>query len=122
MPFLEVFDFGGTPQNRGAATELMTDALCRAYEIDPTIVSAYFIDVSGGNYGHAGKFGDNTTDKRIFIKVHAFRRSDRMRRVAARNLTDALAQAYQAKPKDIAVYFFDRDEDQVSHGGVLASD
>jgi phenylpyruvate tautomerase PptA (4-oxalocrotonate tautomerase family) len=122
MPFFEVFDFAGTPDRRGKATRLMTKALEEAYGIGPEIISAYFIDVSQNSYGHEGAFPADPDNQRIFVKVHAFRRPDNLRRIAARTLTDAVAEAYEAPPKNVAVYFFDRDPDQVSHAGLLASD
>ncbi|GGE41327.1 hypothetical protein GCM10007276_18400 [Agaricicola taiwanensis] len=122
MPFFEVFDFGATPQQRAAATRLMTKALCEAYDIKPDIISAYFLDIGPNSYGHEAIFGESAAEKRLFVKLHAFRRPDQMRRTAARSLTDALAKAYGAPSKSIAVYFFDRDPDQVSHDGILASD
>jgi phenylpyruvate tautomerase PptA (4-oxalocrotonate tautomerase family) len=122
MPFFEIFDFRATPAQRKAATELLTAALCEAYAIKPDIISAYFIDVGDRSYGHEGFFDEEATENRVFIKVHAFRRPDQLRRVAARMLTQAVAAAYGTPTKAVAVYFFDRDPDQVAHDGVLASD
>ena len=122
MPFLEVFDFNPNQRCRERATRLMTKALCDSYEIKPEIVSAYFVDVGQGGYGHAGKFLDDSMEKRIFVKLHAFSRPDDARRKAAKAITEAVVTAYGAEPGSVAVYFIDRDPAQVSHAGILACD
>ncbi|TKT69728.1 4-oxalocrotonate tautomerase [Aquamicrobium sp. LC103] len=58
--------------------------------------------------------------KRIFVKVHAFRRSVDLRRTAARLLTDAFVAAYDVPPKSVVIYFFDREPDEAAHAGALA--
>jgi len=122
MPFVEVFDFRATAQQRETATRKMTEALCDSYGIPQDIVSAYFIDVGRDGYGHDGVFAENAREKRIFVKLHAFRRSEAMRRAAAQSLTRAVVDAYGTTPESVAVYFLDREPDEVAHGGSLASD
>lgn len=122
MPFFEVYDFSAPSAVRAEATRRMTDALCDAYEIKPEIVSAYFVDVGQESYGHAGVFGEKAQENRIFVKIHAFPRSDDARRKAAHSVTEALAQVYDTPSKSVAIYFFDRDASQISHNGILASD
>jgi len=122
MPFIEVFDFEATPTQREVATKRLTEGLCMAYDISPAIVSIYFFDVSARGYGHAGQFHDQASVNRIFIKIHAFRRTEADRMEAATRITDAAMQAYGAtSPKQIVVYFLDRDPSEVSHGGILES-
>lgn len=122
MPFIEVFDFNATPEQRRAATRNLTDGLCAAYSISPSIVSTYFIDVGACAYGHAGEFDEKANVKRIFIKVHAFPRNETDRAVAAKRLTEAALRSYEVpSEKHVVVYFLDRDPGQVSHGGVLES-
>jgi len=122
MPFLEVFDFDASAKQRRQAAEAMTDSLCSAYGISPDIVSCYFLDVGGGSYAHDREFGEKAGEKRIFIKVHAYRRSLEQRRAAASSLTRAAADAYGAAEKSVVVYFLDREPDEVAHGGALSSD
>ncbi|WP_159587147.1 tautomerase family protein [Chelativorans xinjiangense] len=119
MPFFEIFDFAASTKQRRHAATAMTDALCAAYGIGPEIVSSYFVDVGGDSYGHDRKFGLETSERRIFIKVHAFRRSAALRREAALSVTRAAAEAYETNEKSIVVYFFDREPDEVAHGGTL---
>jgi hypothetical protein len=122
MPFLEVFDAAEEPEKRQAAGRGMTDALCEAYGIKPDIVTCYFVGFGPNAYLHAGKIPETSAEKRIFIKVHAFARSVDLRRVAARTMTDAAAAAYGVQTSTIAIYFFDRAEEDVAHNGILACD
>lgn len=121
MPFFEVFDFGATPAVRKSAAELVTKSLCDAFDVPLETVSIYFFAIESMAYSHAGKFGHNVEIKRVFIKLHAFGRSEALRRTAAQSLTQAFATAYGVPPKAIVIYFFDRAPDEVSHAGVLAS-
>ncbi|MCF3642763.1 hypothetical protein LXM94_22615 [Rhizobium sp. TRM95111] len=120
MPFLEIFDFEAAPETRRNATELMTKSLCEAYGIPSEIVSAYFFAIDENGYSHNGIHGQSNEVKRIFVKVHAYRRPVEIRRKAARLLTDAFAASYGVPEKSVVIYFFDRDPDEVSHAGSLA--
>ena len=60
--------------------------------------------------------------QRILLKVHAFRRSEAERRAAAAALTLGVCAAYGVPGGDVAVYFLDRDKDEVAHDSRLASD
>lgn len=122
MPFLEIFDFEATRSERQNATELATQSLCETFEVTPDIISAYFFNIDDDSYAHCGIYTYASDTKRIFVKVHAFRRPLDTRRKAARKLTDALAKAYGVPEKNIAIYFFDQDMENVAHAGILASD
>jgi len=122
MPFIEVFDFNATPAQRKTAARTLTDSLCAAYGISPSIVSTYFFDVGANGYGHAGEYGEAAEMRRIFIKIHAFTREESIRASAAQRLTEAARQAYEVpSDKYVVIYFLDRDPTHVSHGGVLES-
>ena len=119
MPFLEVFDFEASPDTRRKATKAATKALCDSYDIAPEIISFYFFDIGKDSYAHNGNYGYGLEIKRIFVKLHAYRRTVELRRKAACLLTDAFAKAYEVPEKHIVIYFFDREPDEVSHSGVL---
>jgi phenylpyruvate tautomerase PptA (4-oxalocrotonate tautomerase family) len=122
MPFIEVFDFDASPEQRKTATRTLTDGICAAYGIASEIVSVYFFNLGVNDYGHGGAFGADATMRRIFLKVHAFGRSEGARRLAAEALTRAAMQAYSPpSPKHVVVYFMDRDPSQVAHAGKLES-
>ncbi len=122
MPFVEVHDFDVPPEQRRRATQSITGALSAAFAITDAITSVYFCDHGGERYGHAGIFPAPPEDRRVFVKVHAFRRDAAKRRDAARGITDGLSVAYALPVERIAVYFLDRASDEVAHGGILASD
>jgi len=122
VPFVEVHDFDAPPEQRGRATQSITHALSTAFAIPDTITSIYFCDHGGEKYGHAGVFPASAEDRRVFVKVHAFRRDVAKRRDAAIRITDGLSTAYALPGERIAVYFLDRAPDEVAHGGKLASD
>ncbi|NDK35103.1 hypothetical protein [Rhodovulum sulfidophilum] len=121
MPFIEVFDREPVQETRAVATSLMTDGLCAAFGIKPEIVTVYYFSTPENSYGHAGKYGENAEILRIFAKVHAFPRSAEAKAEAARALTGALCRAYGAQPRDVIVYFFDRDPGDAFHGGVASA-
>ena len=118
MPFIEVTDTGPDRRIREIATKTMTDGLCAAFAIKPEIVTCYYISAHDYSYGHAGKHGKSADSFRIFIKVHAFARAAEAKAMAARLITDAVANAYGAPPKNIFVYFIDRAPEDAFHGGV----
>ena len=122
MPFVEVHDFDPRPEQRRHATQSITSALSAAFAIPDAITSVYFFDHDDRNYGHAGVFPASGENRRIFVKVHAFRRDATRRRAAAKEITDGLCAAYALSPDRIAVYFLDRAPDEVAHAGTLASD
>jgi len=119
MPFVEVFDFSPTPQVRQTAAQRMTQALCEAWQIGPQTVAIYFVGMDAHSYAH-GAQDATTRQQKMFVKVHAFRRTTTARSQAARGLTDALVDAYGITQDTIAIYFLERAPDEVAHAGVLA--
>ena len=117
MPFIEVHDFEPARQVRENATKTMTDGLCEAFGIKPEIVTVYYFSTSDYCYGHAGKYGNAAEKLRIFVKVHAFPRDASLKGRAAENMTRAIVDAYGADPKDVIVYFIDRDPADAFHAG-----
>ncbi|PTV95909.1 hypothetical protein C8J27_103239 [Rhodobacter aestuarii] len=121
MPFIEVIDCVSDEEKREVATRSMTEALCGAYEIKPEIVTCYYFCLPDYSYGHAGKHGKNAEKFRVFVKVHAFPRPQVLKQKAATALTEALVAAYGAAPKDVIVYFIDRDPSDAFHGGTASA-
>ncbi|MCA0996804.1 tautomerase family protein [Alloyangia pacifica] len=117
MPFIEIIDRDATEEIREVATKDMTDGLCQAFGIKPEIVTCYYFSAPHYSYGHAGKYGKNAENFRIFIKVHAFPRPQDAKETAAQAITEAVATAYGASPKDVIVYFFDRSPTDAFHAG-----
>lgn len=117
MPFIEITDADPGPQIREKATQTMTEGLCQAYSIKPDIVTCYYFSASDYSYGHAGKYGVNAENFRIFIKLHAFPRDADAKRVAAKLITEAVCAAYGAASSDVVIYFMDIPPQDAFHGG-----
>lgn len=122
MPFLEVAIFDQHKSERPVLAQRLTDAVAEAFGIEPDIISIYFTALTDQDYAHAGVHAPGTSDQRILVKLHAFRRDVAKRRAVASAMTNAIASTLGTRPENIAVYFLDRDPDEVAHAGALASD
>ncbi|MCL4186457.1 MAG: hypothetical protein KJZ85_02525 [Rhodobacteraceae bacterium] len=121
MPFLEVIAPEPALERPQALIAGLTEALAGAWGISPEIVTTYLVGVPMERYGHAGRAGASAGALRVFVKVHAFRRSEEARHRAAAALASVLTGA--GVPAEAAiVYFLDRARDEVAHGGRLESD
>lgn len=121
MPFIEITGDDRSDPVRKQLCARLTKSLAQAFDISPEIVTIYFHPVAARDYGHAGELAPRAAI-RNFLKVHAFPRELAMKRRAARSMTDAFVEATSAAPKDVVIYFFDRDPQDVAHGGILACD
>jgi phenylpyruvate tautomerase PptA (4-oxalocrotonate tautomerase family) len=122
MPYVEVLAPPAPPAARAALAKSVTDGLMAAFGVGAETVTLYFLPIASGDYAHAGVMGTPGAGQRILLKVHAFRRGKPERAAAASALTRAVSAAYGAPGSDVAVYFFDRDKDEVAHNARLASD
>jgi phenylpyruvate tautomerase PptA (4-oxalocrotonate tautomerase family) len=123
MPYLEIISPLLPAETKQRISENVTAAVVAAFDVTPSTVTVFFLPVDGSDYAHAGLPGyDDGRPVRILIKVHAYRRDVDARRRAAAGITSAFHDACAPMVTDTAVYFFDRNLDEVSHGGMLASD
>ena len=122
MPYVEVFAPSASPQSKASLAKGVTDSLMSAFSVSADTVTLYFLPISPEDYAHAGEMGTQRAGQRILLKVHAFRRSEAERRVAAVGLTRSVCSAYGVPGDDVAVYFLDRDRSEVAHDSKLASD
>ncbi len=120
MPFIEVYDHTDDQEIKAIATQGMTNSLCSAYEISPKIVTIYYFSANNYYYAHAGKYGTDAENLRIFIKVLAFPRPQELKEKAAAGITKTVAEAYNVEPKDVIVYFFDQSPLDAFHGGTAS--
>lgn len=120
MPFVEILAPPREPRVRAAAARAVTDAIVTGFEVARETVTIYTLGVASEDYAHAGEVGDDGRGQRIFVKIHAFRRSLAQRAAVAASVTGAVAAAYEVEPELVAVYFLDRAPDEVAHGGRLA--
>lgn len=122
MPYVEVLAPPASPEQKAALAKSVTDGLISAFGIGAETITLYFLPIGAGDYAHAGEMGVPGEGQRILLKVHAFRRGEAQRRVAAEALTRGVCDAYDAPGADVAVYFLDRAKDEVAHDSRLASD
>lgn len=122
MPYIEVLAPPVSPAGKAALAKSVTDGLIEAFGVGAETITLYFLPVAPSDYAHAGEMGSTQTSQRILLKVHAFRRSEAQRRTAAVALTQGVCAAYGVPGADVAVYFLDRERDEVAHDSKLASD
>jgi phenylpyruvate tautomerase PptA (4-oxalocrotonate tautomerase family) len=122
MPYIEVLAPPVSPAGKAALARSVTDGLISAFGVGAETITLYFLPIAPGDYAHAGEMGSAQTSQRILLKVHAFRRSEAQRRTAAAVLTQGVCSAYGVPGADVAVYFLDREKDEVAHDSKLASD
>lgn len=126
MPFVELLAPPASPAVRLRATRAVTQGLCEAFAVSADIVTLYFLDVPPDAYAHAGSLGTGDgaegRAQRLFVKVHAYRRGAAARRRAAGLIGPALAAAYDVPDAAVALYFLDREPDEVAHAGRLSAD
>ena len=121
MPFIEITGVAHEEEQRRRLSARLTESLAGAFGVSRDIVTIYFVPVAPGEYAHAGVLAP-PGEIRSFLKVHAFRRDVALRRRAAQAMTEAFVEVTKADPKNVAIYFFDRDPQEVAHGGILACD
>lgn len=119
MPFVEILGFEKAVSRRRRAAEALTRGLAEAYGISPDIISVYFVGLDGIDYAHAGVLDPGSDKQRVFVKLHAFTRDEDLRAAAAAAMTRAIAEAWTLRPKDVVIYFLDRDRSEVAHDGIL---
>jgi len=122
MPYVEVLAPPAPPDRKAVLATSITDGLMSAFGVGAQTITLYFLPVTPDDYAHAGEMGAQGTSQRILLKVHAFRRSEAERRAAAIALTRGVCAAYGVPGADVAVYFLDRERDEVAHDSQLASD
>jgi phenylpyruvate tautomerase PptA (4-oxalocrotonate tautomerase family) len=123
MPYLEVL---APPMERAAKAKIVADLTARlveTLEVGAHTITFYFVGIAPEDYGHAGQltYADRTNG-RVLIKVHAYRRGVEVKRRAVREITDAFAQLGGSERSRIAVYFLEREFDEVAHDGQLSCD
>lgn len=122
MPYLEILAPPAPPESKAALAKSITDGLMSTFGVGAETITLYFLPITASDYAHAGEMGSQGTSQRILLKVHAFRRSEAERRAAAIALTRGVCAAYGVPGADVAVYFLDRERDEVAHDSHLASD
>lgn len=122
MPYVEILAPDAEPARKRELVTVVTRAIVEAFDVLPATITVYFQPVGADDYAHEGQFGLPARGARVFVKVHAYRRTAAQRRAAAAAMTPALATTFDTLGENVAVYFLDRERDEVAHDGHLASD
>jgi phenylpyruvate tautomerase PptA (4-oxalocrotonate tautomerase family) len=122
MPYVEILAPRAAAAEKRQLTQAVTDGIVRGFDVAPSTVTIYFVPVGSDDYAHAGEFGLPPSGARVFVKLHAYRRSADQRRAVAEAMTPAIAACFDTPAHNIAIYFIDRERDEVAHEGHLASD
>jgi phenylpyruvate tautomerase PptA (4-oxalocrotonate tautomerase family) len=122
MPYVEILAPPVSLHGKTLLAKSITNGLMSAFGVAAQTITLYFLPVQPGDYAHAGEIGTRDLGQRILLKVHAFRRSETERRAAAVALTEGVCAAYGVPGSDVAVYFLDRQKNEVAHDSKLASD
>ncbi|MDB5892597.1 MAG: hypothetical protein JWQ88_128 [Rhodoferax sp.] len=122
MPYVEVLAPRAAAIEKRKLTGVVTDAIVRSFGVAPSTVTVYFMHVGAEDYAHAGEFGLPPAGARVFVKLHAYRRSTEQRRAVAEAMTPALSACFDTPAHNVAIYFIDREREEVAHEGHLASD
>ena len=124
MPYLEILAPSAPDTRKRAASRALTDGVVTSFGVEPSTVTLYFMPIAPQDYAHEGQLGHDGGGEgtRVFVKVHAYRRTPAQRRALAAAITPALATCFATGSHNVAVYFLDREQDEVAHDGHLASD
>ncbi len=122
MPYVEILAPRAAASKKRIAAAAVTDGIVASFEVDPSTVTIYFQPVDAEDYAHEGALGYGTAAARVFVKVHAYRRDVEARRRVAQALTPAIAACFATTTANVAIYFIDREHDEVAHDGHMASD
>ncbi len=122
MPYVEILAPRAAPAAKRQLVQAVTDGIVRGFDVAPSTVTIYFVPVGTDDYAHAGEFGLPPAGARVFVKLHAYRRSADQRRAVAEAMTPAIAACFDTPAHNVAIYFIDRERDEVAHEGHLASD
>lgn len=98
MPYVEVLAPRAADTGKRKVVEAVTEGIVRGFDVSPSTVTIYFVPITHGDYAHAGQFGLPASDSRVFVKVHAYRRSADQRRAVAESMTPASPRASTRRP------------------------
>jgi len=122
MPYVEILGPRANESRKREVAGVITRGIVDSFGVVPSTVTIYFQPIEAENYAHEGSLGHQGAGARIFVKVHAYRRTPAERRAVANAVTPAIAACFDTPGHNVAVYFLDRERDEVAHDGHLASD
>jgi phenylpyruvate tautomerase PptA (4-oxalocrotonate tautomerase family) len=123
MPYVEVLSsVDAPPEARQAFVATITEAITADFNVSPSAVTVFFLPVAPLYYGYRGELGHQAGPPRVFIKLHAYRRTAQPRRAVAMPISEAAARCFGTTLAEVSIYFLEREFDEVTHDGVLVSD
>ncbi len=123
MPYIEVLSSADAPQEaKQAFVTALTQAITAAFNVPPTAVTVFFLPVSPQHYAYRGELGHQGDNPRVFIKIHAYRRTAAPRRAVAMPISTAACRCFATTLQEVSIYFMERAFDEVTHDGRLVSD
>ncbi|MBN8748003.1 Uncharacterised protein [Xylophilus ampelinus] len=122
MPYVEILAPRADSSRKRELAGVVTRGIVDGFGVAPSTVTIYFQPIERADYAHEGELGQPDAGSRVFVKVHAYRRTPDERRAVAEAVTPALAACFDTTGHNVAVYFLDRERDEVAHDGHLASD
>lgn len=122
MPYIEILAPSASDAHKRVAVKAITKSIRDGFSVELSTVTIYFAPIAAGDYAHAGSLGVPGTAPRVFVKVHAYRRSLAERRAVAVAMTPAIAECFGTAIGNVAIYFIDREREEVAHGGHMVCD
>ena len=123
MPYVEVLSStDAPPEAKQAFVTTLTHAIVSEFNVPPTAVTVFFLSLPPSHYAYRGELAHQAADARVFIKIHAYRRSAQPRRAVAMPISEAACRCFGTTLSEVSIYFLERDFDEVVHDGALVSD
>ena len=123
MPYIEVLSSADAPaEAKQAFATALTQTITEEFNVPPTAVTVFFLPVAPQHYAYRGELGHQAATARVFIKIHAYRRTATPRRAVAMPISKAACLCFGTSLQEVSIYFLERAFDEVTHDGLLVSD
>jgi phenylpyruvate tautomerase PptA (4-oxalocrotonate tautomerase family) len=123
MPYVEVIAPANvTVESKQAFVTAVTRAITDAFRVPATAVTMFFWPLAASDYAFRGELGCRDPEPRVFIKIHVYRRNAAPRRAVANPISEAACACFRTPLENVAIYFMEREFDEVVHEGRLVSD
>lgn len=117
MPFVETILFKEDLKKFKQISDSITSNLCKIFKTKKNLITIYNTAVDKKNFYHNSILGSK--EKRIFIKIYGLKRNKHLKRKLASLILDNIQKLVNVKkPENIAIYFFDKEIDDIYHGKI----
>ena len=115
MPFVETILFKEDSKKFKQISDSITTNLIKIFKTKKNLITIYNTVVDKKDFYHNSILGNK--EKRIFIKIHGLKRNKYFKRKLASLILDNIQKLVNVKkPENIAIYFFDKEKDDIYHG------